>query len=1311
MPVTRLCLCLLSLTAILELPQRAVAQIDYDALRSGAAGCPELAANPDVGDLSAALCRPVNRTSLDLPINLSGSKYQEVRAGSFSIGQRGALLGSARGEVGEAEFSRLQGLLIQGQVPSIPEVALARALIVAAADAEAVGDDALAAALSAQAAALLGTPETTFDANIPELLAARPDRDRLADLSSGLLHSLGPRDTVSHYSGSLAETLIATLDGLPFAIPITYTSDNAMRRANPYFVGPDGIRDTADDLPFVANNPRAQAAGYSLGPPIAGTDADRFDGTFGTGSPTFPLRPRYEATAQISAPSASNPGAIKLVELYGVYSQEFLVNQGCGLAGGSYNRQAGECIKAPAENVTALALQNGCAGAAGNSPTLNIGPNADGDCVEINTTTPSTQHRLQFEVLALLGDLQVRPEAAVLEPVDLTGFLDRGLGGVGLTARPPSPTGNVSFPVATGSFRRKVDAVTGAPLSPTGSQCSIRTDGQGTPIGPNGVAGDGDDILPSAGGCLLWSAPDVAGVQQLLSPVTIASTHSANQSLFHTLCTLSFDPDEGYCAFDRLNYPAEFGLLSNALSGLGVLAGILIDGAETIRAVPNGVVQRGSDAFKFTQFLPLNPLAPQTQADQDLGVLQSGQAALLGCGAAYASPCSVMQTGQWGSDAAISTSIGGFRTSGGIDLLNADASAITQEFATVKALHANALVGTTSDDSAQLFYLPGMNYSRDGGYLSLTPPQVLAMSDGERAAFQEAGPPTVQADGWVEPMPWAVNPQTLTQFGAIVFQLDPADPLNASSPLNVFNPDGGEYCGRWMNANEADIATPFNQTCTALETISANFERLQISAEIIGQDRLFDPPESLDELSAMLDGDPSNDATGDPISGPDGIFARNQYVLNDDEVDFQVVRFVNSSQLAQSQLAVAPVDKAGAEAFLLAYDPAAQCSATYCFLQVNGVLTDPDDAQSTDPLVIALPIGFAVEFLEEPNGGGEPLPTGIHVKLNLAKLERTDLFSLKLLLAQQPVSIDGGLYRLNQAQHEQLFGRFQVQSVLGLDLDNDATTDLDRDRDTIWDGQDDGTPGPVSDDNILCGSGLPGDKLQDGAQFDPYRADQAPGSAAFLALTGVGLAPRSPVFCRKLNALLALVGPVAGAVPGESDAFLWHGGLAAAGTDDDADGSPDVLDSCPTVANASQADVDGDGVGDLCDNCVNVSNPRVALSFLAANTWATLTGGQRDDDHDGYGNRCDAKFPGVTGTFVGTSDLTQFRASNTKSRTSDTCGTSGTRPCAIFDLDQSGTFIGTSDLIQFRAMNTKTPGPKCASCPLVCEKGLQGSCN
>ena len=168
--------------------------------------------------------------------------------------------------------------------------------------------------------------------------------------------------------------------------------------------------------------------------------------------------------------------------------------------------------------------------------------------------------------------------------------------------------------------------------------------------------------------------------------------------------------------------------------------------------------------------------------------------------------------------------------------------------------------------------------------------------------------------------------------------------------------------------------------------------------------------------------------------------------------------------------------------------------------------------------------------------------------------------------------------------------------------------------------------------------------------------------------------------------------------------------------DGDGDLDGNVCDNCVTVANADQADTDADGAGQLCDSCTTFSNPREISTYLASNQWATLTGQQRDDDHDGFGNKCDGKFPGVTGAFVGTNDLTQFRASNTKNRTGDTCGTILSRPCAIYDLDQTGTFIGSGDLTQFRLLNTKSPGPKCAACtgtgsvPLPCTAGTAGGC-
>jgi hypothetical protein len=168
-------------------------------------------------------------------------------------------------------------------------------------------------------------------------------------------------------------------------------------------------------------------------------------------------------------------------------------------------------------------------------------------------------------------------------------------------------------------------------------------------------------------------------------------------------------------------------------------------------------------------------------------------------------------------------------------------------------------------------------------------------------------------------------------------------------------------------------------------------------------------------------------------------------------------------------------------------------------------------------------------------------------------------------------------------------------------------------------------------------------------------------------------------------------------------------------TDLDGDGVTNGADNCPDLANAAQADGDGDGVGDSCDNCVTLANPRVDAAggtladYLNANPWATLTGGQRDDDHDGYGNRCDAKFTS-TGVIVGATDLVEFRASNGHNREVDDCGSTGTMPCAIFDLNEAATLIGAPDLAIFRALNGHLAGPRCPTCPLSCAAGTDGTC-
>src|SRR5262249_20871484 len=154
--------------------------------------------------------------------------------------------------------------------------------------------------------------------------------------------------------------------------------------------------------------------------------------------------------------------------------------------------------------------------------------------------------RVQVEVLPLLADPALRPAIAALEPGDLTDLKLRALL---LPARPASSNGTTAFPIPVGGARRGVDPTTGAALaSSAGATCTVRLNGSSQPVGPNGVAGDGDDVFPSSGACLLWGAADPNGVQHLQASATVAASQTANQSLFHNLCSATFDADTGKCA-------------------------------------------------------------------------------------------------------------------------------------------------------------------------------------------------------------------------------------------------------------------------------------------------------------------------------------------------------------------------------------------------------------------------------------------------------------------------------------------------------------------------------------------------------------------------------------------------------------------------------------------------------------------------------------------------------------------------------------------------------------------------------------------
>src|SRR5262249_38095910 len=80
--------------------------------------------------------------------------------------------------------------------------------------------------------------------------------------------------------------------------------------------------------------------------------------------------------------------------------------------------------------------------------------------------------------------------------------------------------------------------------------------------------------------------------------------------------------------------------------------------------------------------------------------------------------------------------------------------------------------------------------------------------------------------------------------------------------------------------------------------------------------------------------------------------------------------------------------------------------------------------------------------------------------------------------------------------------------------------------------------------------------------------------------------------------------------------------------DADGDGVPDDLDNCPMDANPDQRDTDHDGVGDACDACTDPDGDGFGSPGFPANTCADdncprdYNPDQRDSDGDGVGDAC-----------------------------------------------------------------------------------------
>jgi hypothetical protein len=180
-------------------------------------------------------------------------------------------------------------------------------------------------------------------------------------------------------------------------------------------------------------------------------------------------------------------------------------------------------------------------------------------------------------------------------------------------------------------------------------------------------------------------------------------------------------------------------------------------------------------------------------------------------------------------------------------------------------------------------------------------------------------------------------------------------------------------------------------------------------------------------------------------------------------------------------------------------------------------------------------------------------------------------------------------------------------------------------------------------------------------------------------------------------------------------------------TDVDADTICNASDNCPNVYNPTQVntdypadlqgdacddDDDADGVPDTADNCITRKNASPAGGLLS---WQRATGGQLDDDVDGFGNECDADYNQASAA-VDSTDLALFKVAFGKKRSSSICNPGGSSPCDIYDHNNAVAVIESGDLTAFKVLfgqTKKTDGDrmeKCGSCPLSCTAGSNDAC-
>ena len=1068
-----------------------------------------------------------------------------------------------------------------------------------------------------------------------ELLDVRPDRDRAHDLSSPGFDALSVEDTVCELALGMEEPVDNATDEPD---PVTGANpSNAELAGKALFIGPDGQKGTSDELPIRMCPPGTTPETLDF---ADGKGQVRFAGSrcredFPDGTPDpngFLREPLYYL-----APDPSTPNT-QLLDLSGLSP-----------AG------AAAACRAVVE------IEDG-------------GLNMNGECISLSTDRRIGRfNRLlgsgQRETIAakeFLQDPAFRPPSAILEPTNLLDLRLRA-GGAFIPARPPAPSGGLIYPNA-GPFSRRVDPDTGAPVNALGPlTCKHRVDPTGARLGPDGDASTRtDNDMPTVGNCLLWYNPGPGGAtddglarQFLRSPVAVAQFHSANQELVARLCLVSFDEDSAQCSIDSLNNPTLFQAISNVLSGDTGISGVAVEGYDSVRLIsddPNVYYQElGKSVFTTDIFTPANSLRGGENFFS--AQLSSEQLALLGCGSAFATSCDSGESLRIRSETP-SAFLQALRLDerirlvGGIDLENAAAPVLIQEFTLRRSTAAGSLVGDASGDRFEA----GISYGAEIlGPAAITPSEATALGGAATGVVRDqiaaelfrlgqiSAPNVAEMEVLIEaarPPSGPCNNDECVRLGkelnltATDFQIEPSrwivDPTKPN--LTFLSPDVGpdavvgtsddDYFDPVLNPTGTvnplgENCSPFfggpEPGCTNLEIVSANLERWLIAAEIIGLAAVLDPYETVAEFVAMGYGDPSNDLVADPISGEDGIVF-NDFDRNGDGV-------IAHDRLDLDQKAILAIRGLAADSFddCAANAPSA---ANFCWLNLDtnrplgGTLVSIEseprvEGERVPRLIGALPIAmrlsvgrrdvtFQIDGLcpsgDTPIEGFRDNPGSCEPR-RLVPIQRLSPFELQQLETFDEVTVEGS--NIGEPPGDvTLFRTFidrrqrpnrQILTELGslLDIDQDGggpraknrVFDLDQDRDGALDFVDDGLPGPGAGGNAKCGSGIPGDVLQDAQQTDFDGVEQA--KLARLQGSGLELPPRSPEFCAGLVQFLDLTGPTRDG----RRAFLWQGALPEERMDRDADGDIDLNDlqeivdarNTPAAGADDPLDLDADG--------------------------------------------------------------------------------------------------------------------------------------